>query len=412
MNRVDLNILTHQGVNPDWLLKAVESVKGHPVNLLVWENQGNIAEGRINAIRQGSAEFICWVDSDDWLYPGAVQACIDALDAHPLAVAAYTDCILVDEAGVYLRDGPNEAGPWNLRHMPWWGGYAEHLCVMRRSVIEPLLEEIRPFYHGDCHLLRGLAAAQGDFIHVPMVGYAYRQHPANSAKQFDVAMLMRANARNYDALRGAGRLPIHRIDCHVLYCHEPKNWLEGALRSLENEPVNVHLCPGIAGHVGLARSNAFKQGSAEYVSFVDGDDEVMPGAFDAALAVLDAHPEVVSTYCDIQLIGAPDGEGYIKNEWNPVKQLTHSAEVHHLHVMRRGAVEKCLVELAKWKGFEEYLLMGLLCQYGKHYHIPTQQYRFRQHAQYPRAGAIGGQSLRKQAVLKVAPILLRLSHEI
>ena len=67
-----------------------------------------------------------------------------------------------------------------------------------------------------------------------------------------------------------------RVDVHVLHCYEPPEWIDACLRSLESEPVHVHLCAGIQGKVGLARANAFRQGTAEYVSFVDADDEVMP----------------------------------------------------------------------------------------------------------------------------------------
>ena len=109
-----------------------------------------------------------------------------------------------------------------------------------------------------------------------------------------------------------------RADVHVLHCYEPPEWIDACLRSLESEPVNVHLCAGIQGKVGLAKANAFRQGTADYVAFVDADDEVMPGAFDAALAILDSRPEVVATYCDIQLIGHPAGVGYIKAPWNPM----------------------------------------------------------------------------------------------
>lgn len=196
-----------------------------------------------------------------------------------------------------------------------------------------------------------------------------------------------------------------RIDVHVLHCHEPPEWIAGCLDSLHDEPVTVYLRKGIKGKVGLARARAFACGHAPYVAFVDGDDEVMPGAFDAALEVLESRPEVVSTYCDIQLLGHPDGVGYIKAPWDPAAQLQRMAEVHHLHVMRRSAVMPLLDELSCWDGYEEYVLMGLLCRYGVHHHIPRQLYRFRQHNRYHRAGMIGGQMMRRAATAKVAPVL-------
>jgi hypothetical protein len=123
---------------------------------------------------------------------------------------------------------------------------------------------------------------------------------------------------------------------------------------------------------------------------------------------LDADQEIVSTYCDIQLIGHPDGQGYIKGPWTPKRQLFNMAEVHHLHVMRRKAVMLCLYELERWNGLEEYVLMGWLAKQGRHHHISQRLYRFRQHSAYPRAGAIGGPGLFREAVKTVTPILMDL----
>lgn len=198
------------------------------------------------------------------------------------------------------------------------------------------------------------------------------------------------------------------VDVHVLHCYEPPEWIDAALASLAKEPVNVYLCAGLPGKLGRARSRAFAQGSAEYVAWLDGDDEVMPGAFVAALEVLAADPGIVSTYCDLQLLGQPDGVGYIKTPWTPWKQLWSLSEVHHLHVMRRAAVEAVLGVLEKWDGYEEFVLMGLLAKFGRHYHIPQRLYRFRQHNQYRRAGSIGGTMLYREAYKVVAPILLDL----
>lgn len=189
-----------------------------------------------------------------------------------------------------------------------------------------------------------------------------------------------------------------RIDVHVLHCHEPAEWVDACLESLADEPVSVHLCPGIEGQVGEARARAFARGSAEFVSFVDGDDAVEPGCFAAALDVLDAHPEVVSTYCDVHVINAEGCEAgsYIKGPWTPWRQLWTLAEVHHCHVMRRSAVMPYLDELARWVSLEEWVLMGLVARHGLHWHIPRPLYRFRQHGAYQRAGSLITPALRQR----------------
>jgi glycosyltransferase involved in cell wall biosynthesis len=407
--RTDLHILTHAAARRDWLEQAIASVAGHPVTLHVIENGASIGAGRARALRLGAGEFVTWIDSDDVLLPGAVQACVDALDAHPNAVAAFTDHRQVDAGLRFLRGGESTGtGPYDVRLMPYLGGYGEHLCVFRRRAVEPFLEGLADLHMGNCCWLRGMVATLGDYVHVERDGVLFRIHEHNTHKRHDLATIMPIHARIYRALYAAGKLPGGRIDCHVLHCHEPKHWLMAALASLAAEPVTVHLRPGIPGRVGAARARAFAEGDAEYVAWLDGDDEVMPGAFAAALAVLDADPGVVSTYCDIQLIDHPEGVGYIKGPWSPWRQLWKMAEVHHLHVMRRAAVMACLEELERWDGHEEYVLMGLLARFGRHHHIPRRLYRFRQHGAYPRAGAIGGSPSWRRAHQTVAPILMDL----
>lgn len=203
----------------------------------------------------------------------------------------------------------------------------------------------------------------------------------------------------------------NRVDVHVLRCHEPAEWVDACLRSLEPEPVNVHLCPGITGRVGEARARAFERGNAEYVAFVDGDDAVEPGCFAAALEVLDARPDVVSTYCDVRVLdvdGQEVGNGYVKGPWRPWRQLWTLAEVHHCHVMRRSAVMPYLEELCQWESLEEWVLMGLLARHGMHWHIPRKLYRFRQHSAYQRAGSLITAAMRQRGFDLCAAALIDL----
>ena len=154
----------------------------------------------------------------------------------------------------------------------------------------------------------------------------------------------------------------NKIDVHVLYCHEPKNWIDACLKSMDREPVNIHLMRGIKRKVGLARAKAFSCGNAEYVSFVDADDLVRTGCFETLAKILDNRSEVVSVYCDLRVMNEYNifTGSYIKDAWRPWKQLWSLAEVHHCHLMRRKYVELYLEELEKWDSYEEWVLMGLL----------------------------------------------------
>lgn len=405
--RVDLHILTIERTRPEWLEQAIASVAGHAVNLRVIDNNGRTTGvGRAQAYRESTAEFVACLDPDDALLPGAIAACVTALDANPETIGAYTDALYIDEAGQVLGpDISTGSGTWCVERSLTGAGHTEHIAVMRRSAVLPFLDELERYTGMEQYFLHGMLATVGDWIHVEQPGYLFRLHSDNTHNA--TALELRHNARQLirQRLTAAGRVAIPRIDVHVLYCYEPVRWIDDALISLAAEPVNVHLVPGIRGKVGLARANAFRRGVAEYVAFVDADDEVVSGAFNAALDILDSRNDIVATYCDVQLIGEPNGVGYFKAPWNPLAQLFGPSEVHHLHVMRRSAVEPHLKELEQWDGYEEYTLMGLICQYGHQYHIPHPWYRFRQHNAYPRAGAIGGDPMRKAAARRVLPIL-------
>lgn len=405
--RVDLHILTIAKTRPEWLEQAITSVSGQPVNLRIMDNNGRpTGEGRARAYRESTAEFVAQLDHDDALLPGAIEACIAALDAHPAAIGAYTDALYIDEAGQVLgADISTGSGPWIVERSLTGAGHTEHIAVMRRAAVLPFLAELESYTGMEQYFLHGMLATVGDWIHVEQPGYLFRLHPNNTHHQIPIEIRHATRQLIRQRLTAAGRVAIPRIDVHVLYCYEPMRWVDDALISLAAEPVNVHLCKGIKGKVGLARAHAFRQGTAEYVAFVDADDEVVSGAFNAALDILDNRPEIVATYCDVQLIGEPEGVGYFKAPWNPLAQLFGPSEVHHLHVMRRSSVEPHLAELEQWDGYEEYVLMGLICQFGQQYHIAHPWYRFRQHNTYPRAGAIGGNPMRKAAGRRVLPIL-------
>lgn len=400
--RVDLHILTCEKTKPEWLAQAMDSVSGQPVNLRVINNAGrSTGTGRAQAYRESTAEFVACLDDDGQLLPGAIAACIAALDADPSAVGAYTDALYMDESGRVLGpDGSTRKGAWRVEHSLENAGYTEHIAVMRRAATLPFLDELEAYTGMEQYFLHGMLATVGHWVHVEQTGYLFRLHPENTHNTIPIEVRNAARQLIRKRFTAAGHVETPRVDVHVLYCHEPVRWVEDALISLAAEPVNVHLCKGIVGHVGEARARAFEHGSAEFVSFVDGDDAVEPGCFAAALQVLDTHPEVVSTYCDVQVLDHDGHEtgSFIKGPWRPWRQLWTLAEVHHCHVMRRAAVMPYLEELAHWESLEEWVLMGLLARHGVHWHIPRKLYRFRQHGAYQRAGSLITAAMRQRGL--------------
>ena len=172
-----------------------------------------------------------------------------------------------------------------------------------------------------------------------------------------------------------------RIDVHVLLLPTTDSilWQE-CLDSLKDEPVNIHIVEGVPGHIGKARYGGFSQGTSPYVSCVDPDDLVIPGAFAACLEELEAHPEACGVYTDELII---DRSGNIirpgiwsETPWNPLFQL-EPKYLHHIFVMRRCYVEKYYLEMLRWPSMPEFILKGLLTAHGPWVHVNRFGYKWR-----------------------------------
>jgi hypothetical protein len=126
------------------------------------------------------------------------------------------------------------------------------------------------------------------------------------------------------------------IDVQVLLRgSENREWLKQCLGSLEGHPVRVHLCRGIEGDLNRARLEGFSKGEAHLVSWVDPDDIVLPGAFQACLDAIGtcdaAYTREQLIRADGSLIGENVQRGGVRG--NPMA-------AHHVVVVRRSLVER------------------------------------------------------------------------
>lgn len=185
------------------------------------------------------------------------------------------------------------------------------------------------------------------------------------------------------------------VDTHVILLPTTDQALWKACQdSLNAEPVNLHLIDGVDGHIGRGRAEGFKRGTSPYVSCVDPDDLVIPGAFTACLNALEKHPEACGAYTDELVI---DAEGrtirkglWSGREWNPLLQI-EPQYLHHIFVMRRKFVQQHLDELQLWPYLADFILKGLLAAHGPWIHVNGFGYKWRlhrnqAHKKYPRTG--------------------------
>lgn len=120
------------------------------------------------------------------------------------------------------------------------------------------------------------------------------------------------------------------IDCHVLTTGEiPFD------SSLEQEGVRFLKGDPIAGDLLTARCRGFELGDAQFVSFADPDDKILPGAFLALNRAIGEHPAVTTN----SVLVYASGHGALARNYREVWSLQLQAFaplcVHQLIAVRR-----------------------------------------------------------------------------
>jgi len=76
-------------------------------------------------------------------------------------------------------------------------------------------------------------------------------------------------------------------------------WLSECIASIADAidqspfPVELHIVNGTKGHIGKGRAEGYAQGCHPYVTFVDDDDFLLPGAFAQMAEAIKFNPEAV-----------------------------------------------------------------------------------------------------------------------
>jgi hypothetical protein len=113
------------------------------------------------------------VDPDDWVLPGALEACVEKLESNSDIVAAYTMETWVNESGV-LRAEIGESLYQPFIGKPQEALRAHHLTVIRRSAL-PDLSFMDDYPICAEQALKQRLWAPEKFAFVPMQGYVWRR---------------------------------------------------------------------------------------------------------------------------------------------------------------------------------------------------------------------------------------------
>ena len=92
----DLEHLVMDGLSTDETLKVLEN---YPEVVVTSEADSGQTEAINKGLRRAGNEIICWLNSDDYLLPGALHAVGQFFAEHPDVAWVTGDAVIVDEAG-------------------------------------------------------------------------------------------------------------------------------------------------------------------------------------------------------------------------------------------------------------------------------------------------------------------------
>lgn len=137
---------------------------------------------------RNDAEFIAWVDADDIVYPGALTKSFELIENNNVGLVYTDECIINIDDKIVRISTSGEKTLWDLVSHP---NCVHHLTVTRRGAIS---ERVLPIYLKTGvpldWAMRVDAACNMGMMHVPILGYGWRQHAKQitSGKNFNTKM--------------------------------------------------------------------------------------------------------------------------------------------------------------------------------------------------------------------------------
>ncbi|MGH9084693.1 MAG: glycosyltransferase family 2 protein [Acidimicrobiales bacterium] len=186
---------------------------------------GGIVAASNDALDMATGDFVAFLDHDDLLHPGALEAIDQAIRANPRVDYLYTDEDKITEDGV--RYDPFLKPAWSPERFRTQM-YTCHLSVARRSLVEEV-GRFRPGYDGaqDWDLVLRVTERARQVEHVRGVYYHWR------AVETSVAHSSAAKPWAYEAARKA------------IADHLERTGLQGIVDDMPNTPGEYRILPAL-----------------------------------------------------------------------------------------------------------------------------------------------------------------------
>jgi hypothetical protein len=186
---VELLIISYpENSKESWFEEAVESTKGHQVDLKIY--RGNVLGPlhlRQEFISKCKTPYLSWMDDDDILLPGTVQRCLDFLEKeeNKKCCGVFTSVIRInDEDGNIIL--PNNSERIFSRDSHLQMEFRPHHFMLFRKEAAMNCLEIPPKFHSakqmDHYLTTAYASLFGPWKFLDFPGYIKRDRETNLGK--------------------------------------------------------------------------------------------------------------------------------------------------------------------------------------------------------------------------------------
>jgi len=219
---------------------------------VIFESHQNLGETRTvnKGFEMAKGEFICVVNSDDPILPGAITKMISALRADPDALAVYPDWVEIDPQSMPIKemrlpdyDIFNMLNDFNVAMGPG--------NIFKRSVLEKYgFRDTNRRYTGDLEFWFRLAS-RGKLLHFPEVLATHRTHPHSASVSDKSSKMAEELLSIVKPLFSSGLLPKEIQDRQakilsrayyesIFYCpNEPARKLKYSMLSFFYDPFRV-----------------------------------------------------------------------------------------------------------------------------------------------------------------------------
>jgi len=179
---IDVAIIC-SGSRESYFKECLLSLEKEPVNICVVDKQKTLGDGRIKSYEAGVNRFVCFVDDDDVIIPGAFDRALFKIKLESNISAYYSNHLVVTEdlSTVIGRRFSKLSSPGLLQD-----AQMHHIVVYDRNTISPVIGYLRGVHTRDRRLLNYHSIMNGRVIGDLNHGAMWRIHSGNNHKTADI----------------------------------------------------------------------------------------------------------------------------------------------------------------------------------------------------------------------------------